>query len=66
MGISAMLAGRGWSEADLAQLTCRNILRVMRDVEAGARDLQGRRGPGLARIEDLDRPVPLTEGESSS
>lgn len=66
MGISAMLAGRGWSAADLAQLTCRNILRVRRDVEAGARDLQGRRGPSLARIEDLDRPVPLTEGESSS
>ena len=48
------LADRGWSEADLAQLTCRNILRVMRDVEAGAREIQQRRGPSLARIEDLD------------
>jgi membrane dipeptidase len=54
------LAGRGWSQEDLAKLSCRNVLRVMRDVEATARDLQGRRGPSLARIEDLDdaaRPV---------
>ena len=48
------LADRGWSEADLARLTCRNTLRVMRDVEAVARDLQQVRGPSLARIEDLD------------
>ena len=31
------LGDRGWSEDDLAKLTCRNILRVMRDVESGAR-----------------------------
>ena len=48
------LAGRGWSEADLARLTCRNTLRVMREVEAVARDLQQVRRPSLARIEDLD------------
>ena len=48
------LAERGWSESDLAKLTCRNVLRVMRDVEAGARDLQTRRGPSLVRIEDVD------------
>ncbi|MCY7399964.1 MAG: dipeptidase [Nocardioides sp.] len=48
------LAECGWSEADLAKLTCRNILRVMRDVESGARDIQQRRGPSIARIEDLD------------
>ena len=48
------LGDRGWSEDDLAKLTCRNILRVMRDVESGARELQQRRGPSLARIEDLD------------
>ncbi|WP_224277707.1 dipeptidase [Nocardioides lacusdianchii] len=48
------LADRGWSEADLARLTCRNTLRVMREVEAVARDLQQVRGPSLARIEDLD------------
>lgn len=48
------LADRGWSEADLARLTCRNTLRVMREVEAVARELQQVRGPSLARIEDLD------------
>lgn len=48
------LADRGWSEADLARLTCRNTLRVMREVEAVARELQQARGPSLARIEDLD------------
>lgn len=52
----AALAGRGWSESDLARLTCRNTLRVMREVEAVARDLQEQRGPSLARIEDLDGP----------
>ncbi len=48
------LAERGWSEADLARLTCRNVLRVMREVEQRARELQAMRGPSLARIEDLD------------
>ena len=48
------LADRGWSADDLARLTCRNTLRVMREVEATARELQERRGPSLARIEDLD------------
>lgn len=48
------LAERGWSTDDLAKLTCRNILRVMRDVESVAVDLRSRRGPSLARIEDLD------------
>lgn len=49
------LADRGWSPEDLARLTCRNILRVMREVESVARDLQQVRGPSLARMEDLDR-----------
>jgi membrane dipeptidase len=48
------LAARGWSYDDLSRLTCRNILRVMREVEAVSRDLQEVRGPSLARIEDLD------------
>ena len=50
----AALADRGWSAADLAKLTCRNTLRVMRDVESVARRIQQERGPSLARIEDLD------------
>ena len=48
------LADRGWSRDDLARLTCRNVLRVMREVEAVSRDLSAQRGPSLARIEDLD------------
>ncbi len=48
------LAERGWSTGDLARLTCRNTLRVMREVEAAALEIQGRRGPSLARIEDID------------
>jgi membrane dipeptidase len=48
------LADRGWSADELARLTCRNTLRVMREVEATAREVRARRGPSLARIEDLD------------
>ena len=50
----AALADRGWSDADLAQLAGGNVLRVMREAEAGARELQASRGPSLARFEDLD------------
>ena len=42
----AALAERGWSDDDLAKLTSGNILRVMREAEAGARALQ--RGAGRA------------------
>ena len=52
----AALADRGWSADDLARLTCRNVLRVMRDVASGAREIQQHRGTSLARIEDLDHP----------
>ena len=50
----AALADRGWSEADLGRLTSGNVLRVMRGVEAVARDLRTTRGPSLATIADLD------------
>ena len=36
------------------------MLRVMRDAEAGARELQATRGPSLARYEDLDGPAAVT------
>jgi membrane dipeptidase len=52
------LADAGWSADDLARLTCRNTLRVMREVEGVGRDLRSRRGPSLARIEDLDGVPP--------
>ena len=48
------LADNGWSEKDLVKLAGGNILRVMRDAEAGARDLQTTRGPSLATYEQLD------------
>ena len=52
----AALADRGWSDEDLAKLAGGNVLRVMRDVEAGARELQETRGPSLATYAQLDRP----------
>jgi membrane dipeptidase len=54
----AALADRGWSEDDLARLTCRNVLRVLRDVEGASRSLAGSVGPSLATLEELDgRPA---------
>lgn len=47
----AALAERGWSDADLAKLAGRNVLRTLRDAEAVARDLQGRRGPSLVQFD---------------
>jgi membrane dipeptidase len=56
------LADRGWSYQDLTKLAGGNILRVMRDAEAGARDLQALRGPSLATYELLDRTQPPIPG----
>ncbi|MEV1006675.1 dipeptidase [Streptomyces sp. NPDC049881] len=50
----AELLDRRWSEADLAKLTWRNAVRVLRDAEAVARDVAGRRGPSLATLARLD------------
>ena len=50
------LADRGWSYQDLTKLAGGNILRVMRDAEGAARDLQATRGPSLATYEALDHP----------
>ncbi|GMA20143.1 dipeptidase [Arsenicicoccus piscis] len=41
----ARLAERGWSDADLAALAGGNVLRVLRDAEAVAADLQQHRSP---------------------
>lgn len=46
--VLAELAGRGWSDADLAKLTWGNALRVLRDTEAAARAARAERGPSLA------------------
>jgi membrane dipeptidase len=50
----AALLERSWSESDVAQLVRGNTLRVMRDVEAVARDLQTTRAPSLATLAALD------------
>jgi membrane dipeptidase len=50
----AELAGRGWSDADLAGLTSGNILRVLHEAEAAAAQISARRGPSAARIDELD------------
>ncbi|MET8513502.1 MULTISPECIES: dipeptidase [unclassified Streptomyces] len=52
----AELLGRGWSATDLAKLTWRNAVRVLRDAEDVARDLRTRRGPSHAKIDELDAP----------
>ncbi|WP_442279053.1 dipeptidase [Terrabacter sp. 2YAF2] len=50
----AALLERSWSEADVAQLVRGNTLRVMRDVEAVARDLRTTRSPSLRTFAELD------------
>ncbi|MFF2730525.1 dipeptidase [Streptomyces sp. NPDC058008] len=53
----AELLTRGWSETDLAKLTWRNAVRVLRDAEAVSRDLSARVGPSHATIGVLDGPA---------
>ena len=50
----AALLERAWSEDDVAKLVRGNTLRVMRDVEAVARDLQTTRAPSLRTFTELD------------
>jgi membrane dipeptidase len=44
------LAARGWSDTDLAKLTWRNAVRVLRDTETAANAAQHERGPSLAEF----------------
>jgi len=50
----AALICRGWSEEDLARLAGQNLLRVMRQVEKVAAQLQRDTPPSNATIEQLD------------
>ncbi|MFI9331592.1 dipeptidase [Kitasatospora sp. NPDC052868] len=50
----AELLRRGWSQDDLGKLTWHNAVRVLRDAEAVARDLQATRRPSIATIAQLD------------
>ncbi|WP_330239067.1 dipeptidase [Streptomyces sp. NBC_00525] len=53
----AELMRRNWSAADLAKLTWRNAVRVLRAAEDVAREQRALRGPSHARIEQLDAPA---------
>lgn len=53
----AELLTRGWSESDVAKLTWRNAVRVLREAEAVSRELNTRVGPSHATIDELDGPV---------
>ncbi|MEO5746068.1 MAG: membrane dipeptidase [Terracoccus sp.] len=50
----AALIDRHWSHDDLSKLVLANTLRVMRDVEAVARDQRASRAPSLRTIAELD------------
>ncbi|MEU4998439.1 dipeptidase [Streptomyces sp. NPDC021622] len=50
----AELLDRGWSRGDLAKLTWQNAVRVLAAAEDVARDVQSRRGPSVATLEQLD------------
>ncbi|MEN3359411.1 MAG: rane dipeptidase [Mycobacteriales bacterium] len=50
----AELAGRGWSDAELAKLTWRNALRVLRATEAAGTEARRSRGPSRATVAGLD------------
>ncbi|MGW2934421.1 dipeptidase [Streptomyces sp. NPDC001156] len=51
----AELLDRSWSTSDLAKLTWQNAVRVVSAAEDVARDLQGKRSPSNAKLEELDR-----------
>jgi membrane dipeptidase len=50
----AELAGRGWSDEDLAKLVRENLLRAFAAVETTAARLRQSRAPSLKTIEELD------------
>ncbi|MFJ4701794.1 MULTISPECIES: dipeptidase [unclassified Streptomyces] len=50
----AELLDRNWSAADLAKLTWSNAVRVLREAEIAAKEIQRGRGPSNATIEELD------------
>jgi membrane dipeptidase len=66
----AALLDIGWSEQDCGKLANGNLVRVLRDAEEAAGQIQARRPASAARIEDLDvevsadKPV-LAEEEAS-
>ncbi|MFE3645065.1 dipeptidase [Streptomyces sp. NPDC059169] len=56
----AELLQRGWSRPDLAKLTWRNAVRVLRDAESVAADLRSTRGPSNATPDTMPSASPRT------
>jgi membrane dipeptidase len=54
-GLTAELMRRGYTDADIGKILGGNLLRVMRQVEAVAAQMQKEGGPSDARIETLDK-----------
>ncbi|MFE3494361.1 dipeptidase [Streptomyces sp. NPDC059175] len=54
----AELLQRGWSRPDLAKLTWRNAVRVLRDAESVAADLRSTRGPSNATPDTMPSASP--------
>lgn len=52
--LTAELIRRGYSDQDIVKIMGQNYLRVMRTAESIAKELQAKRGPSEARIEELD------------
>ncbi|HEX8508613.1 MAG TPA: dipeptidase [Propionibacteriaceae bacterium] len=52
------LAARSWSADDLVKLTHGNLSRTFHAAEAVAVRVRQQRGPSIARLEQLDGPVP--------
>jgi membrane dipeptidase len=57
--VFAELIRRGYTDEQLKGLAGLNVLRVMRKAEAVAARLQKERPPADARIDEVDKPVPL-------
>jgi membrane dipeptidase len=53
--LTAELLKRGYTDQDIKKILGLNILRVMRDAERVSADLQKKRGPSTATIEQMDR-----------
>ncbi len=53
--LTAELIRREYSDEDILKILGRNVLRVMREVEGRAQQIQKQRDPSEARIEELDR-----------
>ncbi len=52
----AELAGRGWSDPELAKLTWQNALRVLRATETAGVEARQARGPSVATLETMPTP----------